>query len=114
MYSLRLHGKECIGCGICMDVCGPQAIAMRSKSVRKIEGSRMTYLRLESPGNRELAAAEMGTVPYLRFPALCNGCARCVTECPISALELQPSPAKMETGRGEVFSSPRPAALQEF
>jgi ferredoxin len=89
MYSLRLHGKECVGCGICVDVCDPQAIAMRTKSARKIEGSRLTYLSLQSPGNLELAAVEMGTFPYLRHPALCDGCGRCVTECPISALELR-------------------------
>jgi ferredoxin len=89
MFSLRLNGKECVGCGICVDVCAPRAIEMRTKSPRRIEGSRLTYLRLESRHNRELATAEMGTYPYLRFAALCDGCARCVTECPISALELR-------------------------
>jgi NAD-dependent dihydropyrimidine dehydrogenase PreA subunit len=110
MYNLPVHGKECVGCGICVDVCGPQAIAMRTKSARKIEGSRLTYLRLQSPGNRELATAEMGTFPYLRVPALCNGCARCVAECPVMALELHPAsaPATIEKGHGRGFSLPWP------
>lgn len=89
MYSIRLNGKECFCCGVCVDVCARRAIAMRTKVTRRIEGSRLTYLRLQSSGNREVAMAEMGTFPYLRFPELCDGCALCATQCPVTALELR-------------------------
>ncbi len=89
MYSLRLNGRACICCGICMDVCGPRAIALRTKFARTIEGSRATYLLLQSLQNRELPPTPMGTFPYLRDAALCDGCCRCVTECPTMALELR-------------------------
>jgi ferredoxin len=89
MYSIQLNGKQCFCCGICLDVCARGAIAMRTKVTGRIEGNRLSYLRLRSPRNREVATAEMGTFPYLRFPELCDGCALCATQCPVTALELR-------------------------
>lgn len=89
MFSLRLNAKDCISCGICMDVCALQAITMRVKWSRSIEGSRLTYLHLRSYSNNEVAPAPMGTFPYLSDPVRCDGCGRCVAECPTLALKLQ-------------------------
>jgi ferredoxin len=93
MFSLRLTGRECISCGICMDVCAPKAISMRTKWPRTPEGSRLTYLHLQSDRNREVVTMAMGTFPYLALPALCDGCARCTAECPTQALELRREPS---------------------
>ncbi len=92
MFSLRLAGKECISCGICMDVCRPKAIQMRTKWPRSPEGRRLTYLHLASSRNKEAPVAAMATLPYLAVPALCDGCAHCVAECPTTALELRQDP----------------------
>lgn len=36
----------------------------------------------------EQPAENMMTFPYLARPERCNGCADCVRECPVNALEL--------------------------
>jgi ferredoxin len=89
MYKLKLNGRTCVSCGICMDVCQPDAIVMRTNTPRRIEGNVLSYLQLCSDGNCELPPAEMMTFPYLADPQLCDGCALCVTECPVDALELK-------------------------
>ena len=89
MFSIRLNGRECISCGVCADVCMPRALALRTRWPKSVEGARLTYLALGSFRNREVPPVLMETFPYLSSPALCDGCARCVAECPTSALELQ-------------------------
>lgn len=88
MFQLKLDGQLCISCGICMDVCAPKAIAMRLHRAANAEGSARTYLFLQSSRNAERQPEKMMTFPYLAEPARCNGCAACVRECPVSALEL--------------------------
>jgi ferredoxin len=89
MFSLKLNGRHCISCGICMDVCRPRAIAMRTNRSRGVEGETLTYLDLRSASNVEPAPEPMMTFPYLAYPDLCDGCALCVNECPVVALELK-------------------------
>lgn len=72
-----------------MDVCQPQAIAMRIDKSDHIEGNLLSYLELSSDGNDELPLGEMMTFPYLAAPQHCDGCKECVEECPVLALELQ-------------------------
>jgi ferredoxin len=72
-----------------MDVCSPQAIAMRFDKSDNVEGNLLSYLLLHSDGEKELPPVEMMTFPYLVFPHLCDGCMLCVNECPVLALQLQ-------------------------
>ncbi len=89
MFRLKLNAKNCISCGICMDVCTPRAIAMGINFSKSIEGKYSTNLYLSTKGNNEKLPEKMMTFPYLAHPQLCDGCANCVGECPVSALELQ-------------------------
>lgn len=50
MYKLRLNAKLCVSCGICMDVCRPRAIAMRVNGTQNVEGSVLSYVRLDQRG----------------------------------------------------------------
>lgn len=88
MFSLKLEGKECIACGICMDVCKPHAIGMRLNKSRSVEGDTLTFVLLETLHNWEMPPQPKMTFPYLAQPEFCDGCGDCVKECPISALVL--------------------------
>ncbi|MBI3189732.1 MAG: 4Fe-4S dicluster domain-containing protein [Ignavibacteriales bacterium] len=89
MYKLKLNAKLCFSCGICMDVCLPRAIGMRTNKSSGVEGELLTYLHLHSNGEKELLPEKMMTFPYLENSRLCDGCNVCVDECPVSALEIQ-------------------------
>lgn len=89
MFKLKLHAKNCISCGICMDVCTPRAIAMGTNLSKSVEGSILSNLYLNTKGNDEKLPEKMMTFPYLACPQLCDGCANCVNECPVAALEIQ-------------------------
>lgn len=89
MFKLKLNAKNCISCGICMDVCTPGAIAMRTDFSRCAEGKNLTNLYLNSKDNVEKLPERMMTFPYLSHPQTCDECADCVNECPVAALELQ-------------------------
>lgn len=88
MFRLRLKAKDCISCGICMDVCQPRAISMRTRNIRSVEGPQLSCLRLGPFGQGEGGAEQLMTFPYLSRPDLCDGCRLCVRECPCVALEL--------------------------
>jgi ferredoxin len=88
MYRLKLNAKQCIGCGICMDVCLPQAIAMRINGSNRIEGEILTYLGLHGTHGAEQLPRELMTFPFLFRPDRCDGCGLCVKECPVLALGL--------------------------
>jgi ferredoxin len=76
MFRLRHKAKDCVACGICMDVCAPRAISMRTRTVRSVEGRLRGEFR------------QLMTFPYMSRPELCDGCGWCVQECPCMALEL--------------------------
>jgi ferredoxin len=84
MFALSLSVRQCIGCGICMDVCKPQALKMRVWHGRTVEGPRVAAALAG-----ESDAAATLTWPYLAFPERCDACLRCVDECPVTALALQ-------------------------
>ena len=86
MFKLKLDGKRCVSCGICMDVCIPGAIHMRFEKSSSVEGELLSYIR--SGDKRELPPEKMMTFPFLASPHRCDGCMACVKECPVSALEL--------------------------
>lgn len=65
-----------------MDVCPLGVIAMHVTGIAGVEGSR----RLQENG---LAPGGMMTFPFLASPETCDGCARCVEECPVTALRLE-------------------------
>jgi ferredoxin len=90
MFKLRLNAKQCISCGVCMDVCPPQAIEMRISKARRVEGERLSYLWLPGHGDEETLPEDMMTFPFLAHTHLCDGCMQCIQECPVMALEVQP------------------------
>jgi ferredoxin len=97
MFKLRLTAKQCICCGICMDVCDVKAIDMRAYGRRPIEGEILAYLALRNANNPENNAAPRHSFPYLAHANLCDGCEACVRECPVCALELQRFETKVYT-----------------
>jgi ferredoxin len=86
MFQLKLMGRSCISCGICMDVCGPRAIAMRVYKGMAVEGLSPTYLA--GLGVSEAPPQPMTSLPYLAAPDRCDGCGDCVDQCPAIALTL--------------------------
>jgi ferredoxin len=100
MYSLRLLAKGCISCGICMDVCNPGAISMRTTTSRTPEGRVLTHRFLESRDPEERVSEQMMTFPYLARPVLCDGCAACQEQCPVNALLLETTGSCISRGAG--------------
>jgi len=88
MYRLRLTASLCVSCGICQDVCAPDAIAMRVHGAANVEGSVQAHLLLPASRGAERPPEPMGTFPYLARPERCDGCDACVRECPVGALTL--------------------------
>jgi ferredoxin len=108
MFRLRLKARDCISCGICVDVCQPRAISMRTKSLRSVEGPQLSFLALGPFGRGGRRVGQLMTFPYLSRPELCDGCGLCVRECPCAALELsigewiaEPEPGSSENGLAE-------------
>lgn len=88
MYKLRLNGKDCISCGICMDVCLTKAIDMRTHKGKTIEGDYLAYLEFDGAANKESLPEQMMTFPFMANSELCDGCMICVNECPTSAIDI--------------------------
>lgn len=84
MFKLYLNARECISCAICMDVCPPQALHMRTWKGQTVEGSLFCYLGLDP----EAPVADWMTFPYLWAPERCDGCMNCVNQCPVVALQV--------------------------
>lgn len=61
-YDWKLLIQNCTGCGICVDVCGDEAIEM----------------------TREMPYPEP-------VPEACIGCLTCIDECPFDAIEVNES-----------------------
>jgi NAD-dependent dihydropyrimidine dehydrogenase PreA subunit len=92
MFRLKLDGRQCLACGICMDVCHPRAIALRLAKASPVEGNSLTFLLLETTHNSEMTLQMKGTFPYLARPELCDGCGDCIEQCPAGALVLLAAP----------------------
>ncbi|MGK9368380.1 ATP-binding protein [Melioribacter sp. Ez-97] len=88
MYRLKLNAKDCVSCGICMDVCLTNAIDMRIHRGKTIEGNYLSYLEFNDKTNKELLPEKMMTFPFMKNSELCNGCMVCVEECPTSAIAI--------------------------
>lgn len=82
MFAVRLDAKQCISCGICMDVCAPKALGMRMWRGRTVEGACLVRRR----GNGGHADPAAGTFPYMAGRERCDGCLECVRECPVEAI----------------------------
>jgi ferredoxin len=78
MFALRLNARACISCGICMDVCPPRAISMRTASRKCVEGACLALYRMGSFGQPRPEPALLMTFPYLAIPERCDGCGPCV------------------------------------
>jgi ferredoxin len=63
MFKLKLNGKLCLSCGICMDVCRSKAIDMRTNVLSRIEGDPLSYVLFHSHFNGEKLPEEMITFP---------------------------------------------------
>ncbi len=88
MFRLRFEARQCLCCGICMDVCLPRAIDMHSYRRRGVEGDVLTYVMLDSQNNVEIPQREKTAFPFMAKAHVCDGCIQCVNECPTSALKL--------------------------
>lgn len=88
MFRLRLQARTCLSCGVCEDVCVPDAIRMHTADGRRVEGPLLSYLLLNGPANEEHPPSAMAAFPFLASPSSCNGCHECIEQCPVGALEL--------------------------
>lgn len=96
VYRLKLNAKQCISCGICMDLCPPRAIGMRSQDTAGIEGSRRLDLAFAERWGEAVTGVRKETFPCLQTPDLCDGCGVCVRECPALALDVLPHAVLMD------------------
>ena len=74
-YRITIDTKNCLNCGVCMDVCPVQALDM----------TRPTR------GGVENAGAGAGLAWMMEFPAQvgeCIGCTSCIRECPVNVMTL--------------------------
>lgn len=77
-YKFFSWGKECINCGICMDVCPVDTLDFRRPAVLGAEGSNF---------GRELKPDKsMHTFP--KQVAKCIGCRICEQECPVQIITI--------------------------
>ncbi len=89
MYSLKLLARNCISCGICMDVCETKAIAMHTTWPKSPEG-RGAYLPPPSvPDQQELSPVPMMT--FYIWPARNSAMVvRCAwINAPVNSLVLE-------------------------
>ena len=74
-YRIDIDSRNCINCGICMDICPVEALDMS---------------RPQSPGVE--AGPGEGPIPWLMERPVqvgeCVGCSICVRECPVSVMTL--------------------------
>ncbi len=72
MWSLELEAGQCLCCGICVDVCVPRALALRTTRTRGVDGTRQ---------------AKEG-FPCLADAGACDGCLACVDQCPVAVIRI--------------------------
>jgi len=78
-YRIEIDAKNCINCGICMDLCPVEALDMSRPQGPGIEAS---------PGD--------GPIPWLMERPVqvgeCVGCSICIRECPVAVMTLTTVP----------------------
>jgi len=91
-YQIEIDARNCINCGICMDVCPVEAMDMSRPSRAGIEAG---------PGE--------GPIPWLMERPVqvgeCVGCSICIRECPVAVMTLK-------TVDGPVPLAPRQGPVQ--
>ncbi len=75
-YRITIDDRNCINCGICMDVCPVQALDM----------TRPTRAGVEFSGG--FGAPLRWMMEYPVQTGECIGCSMCVNECPVSVVHL--------------------------
>ncbi len=71
-YRIDIDYRNCLTCGICMDVCPVQALDMRRPKRAGVEGEPPNPWLMETP-------IQVGE---------CVGCGICIRECPVSVMAL--------------------------
>ena len=78
-YRIEIDAKNCINCGICMDLCPVEALDMSRPQGPGIEAG---------PGD--------GPIPWLMERPVqvgeCVGCSICIRECPVAVMTLTTVP----------------------
>ncbi len=81
-YQIEIDHRNCINCGVCMDVCPVEALDMSRPQAGGIEAD---------PGG--------GPIPWLMEHPIqvgeCVGCSICVNECPVSVITLAATGAQI-------------------
>jgi NADPH-dependent glutamate synthase beta subunit-like oxidoreductase/Pyruvate/2-oxoacid:ferredoxin oxidoreductase delta subunit len=98
-YRIEIDHRNCINCGICMDVCPVQAIDMT---------------RPASPGIEALPGGEPipGLMEHPIQVGECVGCSICVAECPVTVIRLETTPGltPLASRQGPITRAGEPAA----
>ncbi|MDE3094513.1 MAG: 4Fe-4S dicluster domain-containing protein [Chloroflexota bacterium] len=101
-FAVTVDQRDCITCGICMDVCPIRTLDMTRA---RAAGPEATFLR----GTRTATVARDWMMAVPVQVAHCNGCTICVRECPTQAISIKsvPEPPAMAPRQGPILVEPR-------
>ena len=94
-FAVTVDRRECLNCGVCMDVCPVHSLDMTRPTGRSIE---------------DWGPPKSWMMEYPIQVARCTGCQVCVMECPTQAIAVtrvaeEPAYAAVQ---GPVFTAPEP------